>query len=84
MADYQRYATGPLKGGSPTLQPAFLSSIEGLRVYQKDNPQAIPRLYNGICVCIVVNDRICVMAVRLTGANRVILQKVYDYAGSKT
>ena len=58
-------------------QPAFAS-------IRKITPQAIPRLYNGICVCIVVNDRICVMAVRLTGANRVILQKVYDYAGTKT
>ena len=71
----------------------YLRSSDNLRFYlpsrafasiRKITPQAIPRLYNGICVCIVVNDRICVMAVRLTGANRVILQKVYDYAGSKT
>ena len=79
MADYQRYANGPLKGGSPTLRFSSISSVLGrsclnssllrcactylrssdnLRFYlpsrafasiRKITPQAIPRLYNGIC-----------------------------------
>ena len=44
MADSQHYASGPLKGGSPTLRPAFSSSFAGLLFNRKIIPQAIPRL----------------------------------------